>query len=133
MLQSMVLSETRAHPETTAARGAAPDGGVLSPVFVKPCDRVGVRREAVRNRLPNAAVKLCTSVRFARGTSPPRRFVARAAAAAEAAENPRPTQTRASPPSGGVAAPRETRARRRTSCWREASRNASRRYTERRS
>ena len=141
MLQSMVLSENGArHLETTAARAearAATEASLRPHVFVKPCDIcVGVRREAVRNRLPNAAVKLCTKCQIrARDLAAAEVRRARAAAAAEAAENPRPNPNAARPiPSEASPRSRETsRARRRTSCWREAPRNASRRYTERRS
>ena len=141
MLQSMVLSENGArHLETTAARAearAATEASLRPHVFVKPCDIcVGVRREAVRNRLPNAAVKLCTKCQIrARDLAAAEVRRARAAAAAEAAENPRPNPNAARPiPSEASPRSRETsRARRRTSCWREALRNASRRYTERRS
>ena len=111
MLQSMVLSENGArHLETTAARAearAATEASLRPHVFVKPCDIcVGVRREAVRNRLPNAAVKLCTKCQIrARDLAAAEVRRARAAAAAEAAENPPPKPKRGAPdPVRGVAA-----------------------------
>ena len=83
MLQSMVLSENGArHLETTAARGRrAPTEASLRPhVFVKPCDicvrASAARRSETASRTPPSSS--APSVRFARGTSPPRRFVARA-------------------------------------------------------
>ena len=111
MLQSMVLSENGArHLETTAARAearAATEASLRPHVFVKPCDIcVGVRRAAVRTRLPNAAVKLCTKCQIrARDLAAAEVRRARAAAAAEAAENPPRKPKRGAPdPVRGVAA-----------------------------
>ena len=126
MLQSMVLSENGARVlETTAARAearAATEASLRPHVFVKPCDIcVGVRREAVRNRLPNAAASSAPVPGRARDLAAAEVRRARAAAAAEAAENPPPKPKRGAPDPVRGAATRETsRARAKDVTRREA-------------